>query len=230
LSIPYSPETEEALLDYLFRFVTPERKDRMLQVVSSRTDFIRVVLEDIYQPHNASAVIRSCECFGISNLHVIENNYAYTVNRDVAMGASKWIQLNRHNSEQCNNSSACLDSLRKEGYRIVATSLDPDSVPIEELPIDQPIALCFGTEETGLSSFILQSADLKTHIPMYGFTQSFNISVSAALSLASLRQRLQPKFNEFALCEAQRRRTLLSWLRQSIPRAERIEKAFLEGK
>lgn len=222
----HHPETEEALLQYLLEFVTPDRRDKMLEVIRLRTDFIRIVLEDIYQTHNASAVIRSCECFGINSLHVIENKYKYKVNRDVAMGASKWIFLHRHNAAETDNRAACLNELRQSGYRIVATSLREDSVPIEEIPLDKPLALCFGTEERGLSETLLEAADITTRIPMYGFTQSFNISVSAALCLSSLRRRLEHRGIPFQLTASQRRQTLLAWARRCIPKIDRVEKAF----
>lgn len=213
-------------LEYLLQFVTPERRDKMFDVIDKRTDFVRVVLEDIFQPHNASAVIRSCECFGINNLHVIENKYAYTVNPDVAMGSSKWIHMNRHREEATDNSQACIDLLRQKGYRIAATCLDQDSIPIEDVPLDQPLALCFGTEETGLSKTILDSADLKVHIPMFGFTQSFNISVSAAICLASLRRRIEEDFDAFRLDPKARQATLLAWLKKSIPHFDRVQKHY----
>jgi tRNA (guanosine-2'-O-)-methyltransferase len=229
LATALTPETEEALLEFLLGFVTPDRRERMLEVVELRTDYVRLVLEDIYQPHNASAVIRSCECFGINTLHVIENKYRYTLHRDVAMGASKWIHLRRPNEPEVDNRTACLNELRTAGYRIVATSLHPDSVPIEEIPLDKPLALCFGTEEKGLSKSLLAAADMTTRIPMYGFTQSFNISVSAALCLSSLRRRLEKTAIPLQLSPAQRRQTLLTWARRSIPKIDRVEKAFFRA-
>lgn len=226
MDAPHQPETEEALLNYLLEFVTPDRREKMLQMIHLRTDFVRVVLEDIYQSHNASAVVRSCECFGINTLHVIENKYRYAVNRNVAMGAYKWIHLRRHNAADHDNRRACLDELRQSGFRIVATSLQEDSLPIEEIPLDQPLALCFGTEEIGLSAPLIEAADITTRIPMYGFTQSFNISVSAALCLSSLRRRLEHRGASFGLTETQRRQTLLTWARRCIPKIDRVEKAF----
>ena len=175
------PRTGNALVEHLLQFVTPERQVRMEQVIEHRTTHIRVVLENIYQPHNASAVMRSCECFGIQHLHVIENSNAFTVNPDVAMGASNWINLHRHRDSDADNTAACLRELRKSGYRIVATSLDSTSVPLTELPLEEKTSLWFGTEELGLSKQVLQEADAHVHIPMQGFTQSFNISVSAAM-------------------------------------------------
>lgn len=197
-------------------------------VIGQRTAHIQVVLEDIFQPHNASAVMRSCECFGIQHLHVVENRYTYTLNRDVAMGSSKWIDLHRHNDPQADNTAAAMDKLRGEGFRIAATSPDPDSIPLEDLDVSRPVSLWFGTEEDGLSPAVLEKADARVHIPMRGFTRSFNISVSAALCLYELRRRLEASAISWRLDPAERRRVQLDWLRNSIRNPEIVEAPFLE--
>jgi tRNA (guanosine-2'-O-)-methyltransferase len=199
----------------------------MAEVIPHRTDHLCVLLEDIFQPHNASAVMRSCECFGVQNLHVIENRYTYTVNRDVAMGSSKWISLHRHTTEQGEQPHRCLEELRESGYRIAATTLSEKAIPLDALPIDQPVALAFGTEEEGLSSELLDGADLHVRIPMFGFTQSFNISVSAALCLYDLRHRLNTSSLNWQLSSARQRAVYRGWLRNSIRRCEEIEAVFL---
>ena len=198
----------------------------MADVMASRTSYLQVVLEDIYQPHNASAVMRSCECFGIQNLHVIENRYSYTLNREVAMGSSKWITLHRYQQEGADNTAICLESLKKQGFQIAATSLDASSVPLGQLPMDRKTTLWFGTEEEGLSQTVLEQADVHVHIPMYGFTQSFNISVSAALCLYQLRQRMEAQ-GGWELDESGKREVYRLWLRNSIKNAEILEKTFL---
>ena len=223
------PRTEEALVAHLLQFVTPEKKARMEDVIANRTSHVRVVLEDIYQPHNASAVMRSCECFGIQHLHVIENRYKYRLNRDVAMGSSKWINLHRHRDEEGDNTRACMDELRAAGYRIVATSLDPSSVPLSELPVGERFSLWFGTEENGLSEVALEEADAHVRIPMLGFTQSFNISVSAAICLYDIRSRLARSGVDCALGPAEMRQVYRLWLRSTLKNCEILERTFLEG-
>ena len=182
MQIP-DPSTEDALIAHLIQFVTASKQARMAEVIRHRTNYVRVVLEDIYQPHNASAVMRSCECFGVQHLHVIENRYKYRLNRDVAMGSSNWTHLHRHRDPDRDNTRDCLEQMRGMGYRIAATSLDPSSIPLHQLPLDQPLSIWFGTEERGLSSTVLVQADVHVHIPMAGFTKSLNISVSAAICL-----------------------------------------------
>lgn len=222
------PSVEDALIEHLLQFITPEKKARMEVVVARRTNHLRLVLEDIFQPHNASAVMRTCECFGVQHLHVIENKNTYTLNREVAMGSSNWIHLHRHRCENHDNTLECMKQLRQDGYRIVATSLDPESVPIQQLPIDQKISLWFGTEEHGLSGEVLESADFHVHIPMLGFTQSFNISVSAAICLYEIRGRMQKEGIPSGLTPRERRQIYRLWLRRSVKNCEIVERAFLK--
>jgi tRNA (guanosine-2'-O-)-methyltransferase len=221
------PHVEDALIEHLLQFVTPEKKARMEQVVANRTDHIRVVLEDIYQPHNASAVMRSCECFGVQHLHVIENKNEYVLNRDVAMGSTNWINLHRHRAENTENTSECLLALRSAGYRIVATSLDPGSIPLTELPLENKTSLWFGTEEHGLTQQVLDAADAHVHIPMLGFTQSFNISVSAAICLYEMRSRMQKEGIPSDLSPSEKREVYRLWLNHSVKNCEIIARSFL---
>jgi len=202
----------------------------MEKIIEHRTNHVRIVLEDIFQPHNASAVMRSCECFGIQHLHVIENQNEYTLNREVTMGSTNWIHLHRHRDEEANNTRACLDELRSNGYRIVATSLNPESVPLSNLPLEEKTSLWFGTEEHGLTEQVLSEADAHVHIPMLGFTQSFNISVSAAICLYEIRNRLQRQGIDHLLNDQQKREVYRLWLKSSVKNCEIIEQAFLKGR
>jgi tRNA (guanosine-2'-O-)-methyltransferase len=117
-----------ALLDYLLSFLTPQRKEKFLKVAGERTRHIAVVLEDIYQPHNASAVLRSCDCFGVQDVHIIENKNHFDVNPDVAVGASKWLSLHKYRREE-DNTTACLAALKNKGYLLVATTPTPGNIP-----------------------------------------------------------------------------------------------------
>ena len=109
------------LIAHLRPLVTNERWNRFQEVLSERTNYLTVVLENIYQPLNASAVLRSADCFGIQDVHVIENYNEFTPNREVAMGASRWLNIQRYNEEN-NNTLQCIQKLKKKGYRIVATT------------------------------------------------------------------------------------------------------------
>lgn len=221
------PRLEAGLIEHLLQFVTPGKRRLMARVIEGRTSHLQVILEDIFQPHNASAVMRSCECFGIQHLHVIEERYPFSVNRDVAMGSSKWIHLHRYHSTEGGNADRCLRTLREKGFRIVATTLAEGSIPLHALPVETPLAICFGTEEDGLSPDLMEAADERVHIPMLGFTQSFNISVSAAICLYELRRRIEESVPRWQLDETQKRQAYLLWLRNSIRRADILERAYL---
>jgi tRNA (guanosine-2'-O-)-methyltransferase len=211
------------LITYLSQFISESRRNKFDKVLDYRTRFITIVLEDIYQPHNASAVLRSCDIFGIQNIHIIENKNAYTVNKDIAMGSPKWLSLHKYRKEE-NNSLTCINKLKEQGYRIVATTPAENDCLLEDLKVDQPLALFFGTELTGISDTVRAHADEFVRIPMFGFTESFNISVSAALCLHTLVSKLHLSPTNWHLKEEERDELLLRWLRNSIPKVELIEK------
>lgn len=220
------PDTE--VLEFLESFLTPERREKIHRVLAARTRFVRVVLEDLFQPHNASAVMRSCECLGVQHLHVIENKHRFAPNRDIALGSAKWMSLHRHRGASTDNTLACLTQLKDQGYRLVATCLRKDARPLEELPVNQPFALLFGTEETGLSERALEMADEAVTIPMYGFTQSYNISVSVAICLAELLRRIRSTRDDWALGEEEQLRLRDRWVRRSLKTPGALERRFLE--
>lgn len=213
------------LINYLSQFISDNRRAKFDQVLNYRTRHITIVLEDLYQPHNASAVLRSCDIFGIQDIHIIENKNAYTVNKDIAMGSPKWLNLHKYRKEE-NNTLTCINELKEKGYRIVATSPHKNDCLLDDLSIDKPFALFFGTELTGISETVYEHADEFVRIPMYGFTESFNISVSAALCLNTLSEKLHQSANNWQLNNIEKEVLLLDWLRKSIPKVELIEKDF----
>ncbi|MCK9204118.1 MAG: RNA methyltransferase [Bacteroidales bacterium] len=218
---PISGLGDRELVNYLQSFVTPERYKRFLDVLKSRTRFLTIVLEDIYQPHNASAALRSCDCFGIQDVHIIENRNKYEVNPDVALGSSKWLNL-IHYTAPGDKTVICLNHLKQQGYRLVATSPHRNDFTPESLPLDEKTALLFGTELSGLTPIALEMADDFIRIPMVGFTESLNISVSVAILLQNLTQRLWKSPASWRLQEEERNEILLQWLRQSINGSEQI--------
>ena len=180
---------DKALYCFLSQFTTEERKKRFEEVLSYRTRHITIVLEDIYQPHNASAVLRSCDLTGIQDIHIIENKWVYDINPDIVVGSNKWLDLKKYNVDDFNTPEA-FEHLHERGYQIVATCPHRDDYTHETLPLDKPVALVFGTEKTGLTDYAIEHADMYVRLPMVGFTESFNISVSAALLMFTLTQRL----------------------------------------
>jgi tRNA (guanosine-2'-O-)-methyltransferase len=220
-------QTKKALLAYFEQFLTDKRKNLFERVLKYRTRHIAVVLEDIYQSQNASAVLRSCDLTGVQDVHIIENKYPYDVNPDVAMGSAKWLNLIKYNAGE-NNTKDAYNALRKAGYRIVATSPHKRQYTPETLPLDQKVALVFGTELTGISEEGLAEADEFIRIPMHGFTESFNISVSAALLLYTLTGRLRNGEYNWHLSDNEITDLKLEWSRRSISRSEVIEDHFLK--
>lgn len=219
---------DAAMLEFLTPFITDERRQRFEEILDFRTRHITVVLEDIFQPHNASAVLRSCELRGIQDVHIVENNNHYDVNPDVVLGSTKWLNLNYYESNAFNTPEA-YERLHEQGYKIVATCPHRDDFTPETLPLDQPIALVFGTEKLGLSDYAVEHADMHVRIPMYGFTESYNISVSAALLLYSLTNRLHASTDiDWHLTEEERNALRLVWTRRSLQRIRQFDRKFLQ--
>jgi tRNA (guanosine-2'-O-)-methyltransferase len=218
---------KEKLLNHLKNFVTEERSKRIEEIVESRTRYLTVVLEDIYQSQNASAVLRSCECFGIQDIHIIENRNTYQVNPDVALGSNKWLNLHHYRHPEKNNIAAVIEKLRNKGYRIVATTPHKNDKNLENFDLTKgKTALFFGNELEGLSQEMISSADEYLKIPMYGFTESFNISVSVAIVLHHLSFLLRNHDIHWQLSENEKRDLKLQWLKRSIKESEIIEKNF----
>lgn len=223
--IPF--EIKEKLYEYLSGFITPEKKAKFDQNIQMRSRHLTVVLEDIFQPHNASAVLRSCECFGIQDVHIIENNNEYEVNPQVALGASNWLNLYHYNSA-INNTPVCFEALKKQGYTIVATTPHENSCYLDELDISNKTALVFGTEKEGLSETAIKEADKFVKIPMYGFTESFNISVSAALCLFHLSEKMRKSKINWQLSPNEQTNIKIQWVKQCLRDGEILEKHFIE--
>ena len=199
-------------------------------VLKMRTRYLTVALENLYQAQNASAVIRTCECLGIQDVHIIENKNKFTIHREIAMGSDKWLNLYHYSSHQ-NNSLEAIRNLREKGYRIIATSPDPSYHLLHDLKISKgKIALFFGTELTGISDTIKDNADEFIRIPMFGFTGSYNISVSVALCIQEIINKLHGSDVEWRLSPQEYSDLLLTWMRYSIKKVELIEKKYHELK
>jgi tRNA (guanosine-2'-O-)-methyltransferase len=217
------------LIGHLSGFVTENRYSLFKEVLSQRTRYITVLLEDIYQSQNASAVLRTCDCTGIQDVHIVEQRNEYEINRDVALGANQWLSLHYHNQGKDNIYSA-VKALKEQGYRIVATSPHAEGTTPESFNLEQGrAALMFGTELNGLTDRALELADEYIQIPMVGFTESFNISVSAAITLYSLRKRLERSEIDWLLGVDEKSALLLNWLRNSVKMSRKIEKQFHEN-
>lgn len=207
-------------------FISENKRELFERIANERTRHVTVVLEDIYQPHNASAVVRTADLLGVQDIHIIENRNKYTVNPDVTLGSSKWTDMIRYRERDTDNAMACVARLKAGGYRIVATSPRAESVTPESIPLDTPMAFCFGTELTGLSDAMLAQADTFLRIPMHGFTESFNISVSAAIVLYTVMQRLHNSDVNWRLSAKELDALKLSWARKTVRSAHLLEARF----
>jgi tRNA (guanosine-2'-O-)-methyltransferase len=199
------------LLNYLEDFISEERKARFIDVLEARTNYITVAVEDLFKMHNTSAVIRSCEVFGIQEAHVIEDKYSQQLDKKIALGAQKWVDVIRHDS-----SKNCIQQLRNEGYKIIATTPHKNDCSLADFKIDEKVALFFGTEKDGLSAEVLNNADGFLKIEMVGFTESLNISVSAAIILRDLTIRLRELDVNWQLTTQEKIEKRLDWTRKSI--------------
>jgi tRNA (guanosine-2'-O-)-methyltransferase len=214
--------TDPELYERLSAFISPNKRALFDRIAPLRTRHVTVVLEDIYQSQNASAVVRTCDLVGIQDIHVIEDQNRYQLNPDVTLGSSKWVDIHRYRSKE-DNMMQCITTLRSKGYRIIATSPRSITNTPGSIDLSKPMAFCFGTELTGLSNALLDVADEHVRIPMYGFTESFNISVSAAILLYTVMERMRDSNVEWRMNNAELMTLKLDWARKMIHNPEGVE-------
>lgn len=208
---------DHQLLAYLESFISKERKERFLNILKMRTRYITVAAEDVFQMHNTSALIRSCEVFGIQDAHVIEGRFGKRLDKNIAMGAQQWVDIYRYT-----NTTDCIAALRQQGYKIIATSPHKDSCLLQNFKMDGKTALFFGTEKEGLSPAAMNAADGYLKIPMVGFTESLNVSVSAAIILQQLTAELRNSDLPWPLLEDEMLEKRLDWTQKSIKSIDKI--------
>lgn len=211
------------LLAYLEEFISPERKERFLEVLEHRTKAITVAIEDVYQKHNASAVVRSCEIFGVQEAHIMERKYGNRLDKAITMGSQNWVDVYNYQ-----NTTDCIDHLKSQGYKIIATTPRRDNCLLENFKIEGKTALFFGTEKNGLSQEVLAQADGFLKIPMVGFTESLNISVSAAIILQALTSQLRKQHTDWQLSEEEKLEKRLDWTKKSIKSIDHVLQRYYE--
>lgn len=217
----------ESLTSFLASFITADRWEKMRAVAAKRTDYLVAVVEDLYQEHNASAVLRSADGYGLREVHIIERRNTFKDNRNVSMGTGHWLDLKRHKGGPGTTRRA-LEGLKQRGYRIVATSPHHDQVTPGTIDLEAgPMAIVFGNELKGISDEVREAADEYLVVPMAGFAESFNISVCAAVVFSELRRRLEDSSIEWLLSDEDREALLLYWLRRRVKRSAVLEKEFL---
>lgn len=216
---------DSELLKYLQSYLTERRKNLFQKVLSERTRHFTVVTEDVYQLHNTSAVMRTCDVFGIQDLHVVEEKVSKRIDKEIAMGAQKWVDFKRYNSIK-----ECIKNLKSSGYQIIATTPHDNSTLLHEFDVSKKSAFVFGKESDGLSDTVMNSADGFLKIPMYGFTESLNISVSAAIILQSVVSKMKQSAVNWQLSEAEKFEIEMQWLKKTIKASEAIIQHFENSK
>jgi tRNA (guanosine-2'-O-)-methyltransferase len=213
-------------LDFLLEQLTPHKAALFAEKAAQRTRKVTVVLENMFQAHNASAVLRTCDCFGVQDVYIIEKNNLFSTTHQISLGSSRWLTLHRFDGDHAVEN--CYAALRKAGYSIFAATPHEKDVNMEDLECTQPIALVFGTELQGLSQEALLAADAYVKIPMVGFTESLNVSVSAAVCLHHLTWKLRQNSNQPMGLSAQEQLELkITWAENSSRRSTELREAFL---
>ncbi len=229
-SLTQSRAFKKAFKTYLSDYVTPHKKEKIKEILGHRTRHFTVVLEDIYKPHNASAVLRTADCFGVQDVHVIEKSREYHINPYVTRGAAQWVDLHKYYNPSGSSVQDCLSSLKNQGYKIVGTSPEKGSIPIQELNPKDKTALVFGNEHAGISDEVKENCDALVHIPMMGFSESFNISVAAAICLYELTSRIQnTNHSNYWLSDEDKGEIEYCWFRDIVKNVEAHEAKFLKS-
>lgn len=221
-------DRSEEIANYLSQYISDHKKAFIEKVLGGRTRHLTLVLEDIFQSQNASAVFRTAECFGVQDVHLIENINKYSFNKRVLKGANKWLNVIHHNQPNTDNTSGCFKELKRAGYKILAaTPLATTS--IFDVNLSDKIALVMGNELYGLSAYAQQHSDVQVKIPMHGFTESLNLSVSAAICVNEIVNRLRQSDVAWELREEEKAELRLMWYRKSVKKYDLIEKKFLQS-
>jgi tRNA (guanosine-2'-O-)-methyltransferase len=221
---------ERQLIHHFAQYVSDHKKEFIQKVLDQRTRHVTVALEDIYQSQNTSAVVRTCECMGLQDIHIIEKTNAYQVNTRVVKGSNRWVNLVRHRSKESDNTELCFQHLRKQGYTIYGADPSEEGVSIHDIdPNDGKVAIIFGNELRGVSDYALTHCDKKVRIPMYGFTESLNISVSVAICLNSLISKMHHDSWKYGLSAEEKEELTLQWYRKVVRKSDVIEREFLRA-
>jgi tRNA (guanosine-2'-O-)-methyltransferase len=212
------------LVDLMKNHISPERFEKILAVSAQRTKYVTLVLEDVYYTQNLSAVVRSSEALGLQDLYVIGYKGSTTINTHVAIGASGWLDVHRFTKEPKKQS---LEYLKTLGYRLIATKPGPEHESISKLDLSKgPVAFIMGSEGTGISEEAEACADEFVNIPMYGFCESFNVSVSSALILYETLNRLRASSINWQLSDDELHALRLDWIKKSMNRSNEVQKEY----
>lgn len=209
--------------------VSPARLDRMRSVLERRTRRLLLVLDDVHKARNAGALLRTADAVGIQEIHAIENRSPFLDDPETSVGAGQWLDLVTHRRDDFppqhklhppevalepgaqENVRRTLVSLKARGYRIAVSDLSADSISLDQVPVDQPLALVVGNEFAGASPVARELADFRFSIPMHGFAQSLNLAVFAGIALHALAERMRALPN-WSMEPEDQQATLARWI------------------
>jgi rRNA methylases len=219
---------DNAVVNFLSQFIQDDRQNLIKQVLSNRTRYLTVCLEDIYHPHNASAVLRTCDCMGLLDVHIVERDNRFCPSPQIAKGTYKWLNIHHYREEQ-QYTAGLIQHLRSQNYRIVATTPHQQDVNLEDFDITKgKVALFFGTEHSGISSTLMEEADEFLKIPIFGFAESMNISVAAAIIIHHLMLQLRQQTTlNWKLTEDEYNDQLINWMKKAVKNSDGLIEHFL---
>ncbi|MCF6280112.1 MAG: RNA methyltransferase [Flavobacteriaceae bacterium] len=214
--------------NHIAPMLSDRRKDLFDVILSQRTRHFTVILEDLYQKHNTSAIVRSCDVFGIQDVHIIENKYKSYMSNQVGKGSQKWLDFSRYRKKQINTQD-CIDTIKNQGYQLIVTSPHNDSCLLQNFDITKKSAFVFGVEKTGVSEMMMSQADGFLKIPMVGFTESLNVSVAAAITLQSVTERMRNSNVHWQLSEKDIFYKKLEWMEKTIKSIKKVKERYYKG-
>ncbi len=207
----------------LSKFLAPRRLKKITYNIKERTDFITVVLDDIYQIHNASAVLRSCDAFGILDVYVVENKNKFQPAKGISNSADKWLNIKKFS-----NYDECYKELKDNDYKICVTvPPSENSVFLDDFEIKEKIAIVIGSEVSGVSDFFKEKADMFLSIKMRGFVESLNLSVSTGIILYEFRKKLENSNIDWRLSPVKKSKTIYKWFKKTVYFSDKITEANL---
>lgn len=196
----------------VWEMILPKRLKRMYDVLNERTRYITVLIEAVDDPHNQAAVLRTAEAFGVQDIHIVTGKAPFSPNRLVTRHADQWLTLHRQPDIE-----TAINDLKQQGYQVYASYLGEGTIPLSDIDVSKPTALLFGNEHSGVSDEALKLADGTFVIPMYGFVQSFNISVAAALALYDVTERARRQAGErYYLSSGEKKVLYEQWMWQTL--------------
>jgi len=204
------------LYELLSEHLTENKRNLFDRTLANRTRHVALVMEDLYQAQNTSAIQRSAESFGVQDLHIIENKHTFSHHRKISKGSSDWLTMHRYNTPGHGNTEDCILALKRAGYQVVVTALHEKTIALSEVDLSKKTAVLMGTELTGASDAAMQMADVYMKIPTVGFTESLNVSVASAIIMQHLTHRMRAENRPWQLSDAEKLNLKIEWAKQSV--------------